>query len=170
MALFSSTRFDNLNDLFLDQIQDLYDAEKRLTEALPKMADAAEAPDLRKAFEFHVGQTERHVDRLERIFGMIGKDAKAKTCDAMKGLISEGEEVAGAEGDAHVKDAAIIAAAQRVEHYEMAAYGAARNFARQLGLEDAAQLLQKTLDEEGETDKTLTRLAESQVNVKAANA
>ncbi len=128
MALFTSTEFRNLEDLFYDELQDLYDAEQRLTKALPKMAEAAECSKLKQAFQHHLQETENHIDRLERVFSLINKDAKSKTCEAMKGLISEGEEVIKAKGDADVKDAAIIAAAQRVEHYEMAGYGAARNF------------------------------------------
>lgn len=167
MGLFTSARFDNLEELFHDQLRDLYDSEQRLTEALPKMADAASSSDLRQAFEHHLHETEGHVHRLERVFEMIGKDADGKTCEAMKGLLSEGEEITDAKGDATVRDAAIIAAAQRVEHYEIASYGTARTFAQQLGLDEAARLLQQTLDEEGATDKKLTHLAVEKINVKA---
>ena len=170
MGLFTSTEFHNLDDLFYDQLQDLYDAEKQLTKALPKMAEAAECPELKQAFQHHLQETKNHVDRLESVFSLINKEAKSKTCEAMKGLVSEGEEVIKAKGDAEVKDAAIIAAAQRVEHYEMAGYGAARNFAQRLGLEEAAQLLQETLDEEGGADDKLTEIAEQAVNAKAAQA
>lgn len=167
MGMFTSTEFNNLEDLFCDQIQDLYDAEQRLTEALPKMAKAANAPQLKQAFEHHLEETKHQVQRLEKVFALLNKDAKAKTCDAMKGLISEGEEVVNAKGDAQVKDAALIAAAQRVEHYEMAGYGTARNFAERLGLDEAARLLQETLDEEGAADHKLTQLAESSINARA---
>lgn len=170
MGLFSSTSFNSLDDLFYDQLKDLYDAEQRLTDALPKMADAASSNELQQAFRQHLSETEHHVDRLERVFEMIGKDADRKTCDAMKGLISEGEEVLDADGDREVRDAALIAAAQRVEHYEIAAYGTARNFAQRLGRDDVARLLQETLDEEGSADKRLTGLAESQINPRAAHS
>lgn len=170
MALFSSTRFDNLEDLFCDQLQDLYDAEQRLTKALPKMAEAAGSPELKTAFEQHLQETRNQVQRLEQVFGILGKQPQTKTCEAMKGLVSEGEEVIKAEGEPSVKDAAIIAAAQRVEHYEMAGYGTARNFARLLGLPEAAELLQETLDEEGAADGKLTTLAETRINVQAKQA
>jgi ferritin-like metal-binding protein YciE len=166
----SNHRLDNLQNLFHDQIRDLYDAEQRLTDALPKMADGAKSPELKKAIQSHLRETENHVERLERIFDIIGADPKRKTCEAMKGLIAEGEEVLKADGDDSVKDAALIAAAQRVEHYEMAGYGSVRNFARRLGLDDAEQLLQDTLDEEGAADKKLTQLAESTINTRAERA
>jgi len=169
MGLFGATEFNNLNDLFVQQLEDLYDAEKRLTDALPKMAEAAHSPELKSAFQQHFRQTQNHVARLEQVFGMIGKTPKRETCPAMKGLISEGEEMISAKGDDMVKDAALIAAAQRVEHYEMAGYGTVRNFAQHLGLNDAARTLQQTLDEEGETDKLLTRLAESGINSMATH-
>src|SRR5262249_43833897 len=149
------------------QLQDLYDAEKRLVKALPQMADAARSSALKAAFQEHFRQTEGHVSRLEQVFRMLGKSAQTKTCEAMKGLVEEGSEVISAKGDADVKDAALIAAAQRVEHYEIAGYGTARTFAQRLGRHDAAQLLQQTLDEEAATDKKLTALAEQSVNPKA---
>lgn len=170
MALFSSTQFDNLEDLFCDQIQDLYDAEQRLTKAIPEMAEAADAPELKQAFQHHLQETEMQVNRLERVFEIFGKEPKSKTCEAMKGLIAEGEEVIKAKGNPQIKDAALIAAAQRVEHYEMAGYGAARNFALRLGLDEAGQLLQETLDEEGSADQKLTSLAEQGINARAAHA
>jgi len=169
MGLLGATEFNNLNDLFVQQLEDLYDAEKRLTDALPKMAQAAHSPELKSAFQQHHRQTQTHVARLERVFGMIGKEPKRETCPAMKGLITEGEEMISAKGDDAVKDAALIAAAQRVEHYEMAGYGTVRNFAQHLGLSEAARTLQQTLDEEGETDKLLTRLAESGINSMATH-
>jgi ferritin-like metal-binding protein YciE len=160
-------QFNNLNDLFINQLQDLYDAEKRLTDALPKMAQAATNPELKAAFADHLGQTEAHVTRLEHIFNQIRCEPKRETCEAMKGLIEEGEEMVKAKGDADTRDAGLIAAAQKVEHYEIAGYGTVRTFAQELGMQDIARTLQQTLDEEGETDKRLTRIAESRVNVKA---
>ncbi|MEW4526735.1 ferritin-like domain-containing protein [Maioricimonas sp. JC845] len=170
MGLFTSTEFDSLECLFVDQIQDIYDAEQRLTKALPKMAEAATDPQLKAAFSSHLTETEGQVHRLEKVFEMLGKDAKTKTCDAMKGLISEGEEMINAKGDEHVRDAALIAAAQRVEHYEIAAYGTARQLATRLGRSDIARLLQETLDEEGAADRKLTSIAEASVNPQAAHA
>ena len=166
MALFSM-EFNSLEDLFVEQLEDLYDAEKRLTEALPKMADAAKAADLKRAFQSHLRETEQQVTRLETIFQQLGKEPEGKTCEAMKGLISEGSEMIKAKGDPSVKDAALIAAAQRVEHYEMASYGTARTFAQQLGHAEAARLLQTTLMEEGNADKKLTEIAEKNVNLEA---
>jgi len=168
MSLFGGIELNSFDDLFVEQLQDLYDAEQRLTKALPKMADAAHSTSLKAAFQDHFRQTEGHVSRLERVFRMLGKSAEGKTCEAMKGLIKEGEEAISAKGKADVKDAALIAAAQRVEHYEMAGYGCARTFADRLGRRDAAQLLQETLDEEAAADKKLTTLAEQSINPKAA--
>jgi len=168
MGLFSSsTTLDSFETLFVDQLQDLYDAEQRLTKALPKMAAAAHDPKLKSAFEQHLRETENQVARLERVFQSVSQTAKSKTCAAMKGLIEEGEEAVNAKGDPDVKDAALIAAAQRVEHYEMAGYGTARAFAQRLGRHEAAQLLQQTLQEEQATDKKLTQLAEQSVNPQA---
>jgi ferritin-like metal-binding protein YciE len=170
MGLFSNKEFSTLEDLFVEQIQDLYDAEHRLVSALPKMAKAASSPDLKAAFENHLAETKGQVNRLESVFQQLGKDAQRESCEAMKGLIKEGEQVVEAEGDSAVKDAALIAAAQRVEHYEIAGYGAARSFAHQLGRDDLAQLLQETLDEEGNADKKLTQIAESSINPQSARA
>ena len=167
MGLLASTEFNTLNDLFLEQLEDLYDAEKRLTDALPKMAQAATSPELKQAFEDHEAQTRQHVQRLEQIFHRLGKSPQRETCEAMKGLIKEGEEMMGAKGDNAVRDAALIAAAQRVEHYEIAGYGTVRTCAQRLGLTDVAQTLQQTLDEEGATDKRLTAIAETSVNPQA---
>lgn len=169
MGLFTSKEFNSLDDLFWDQIQDLYDAEKRLCDALPKMADAASSPELKQAFQDHFHETEGHVSRLERIFNDLGKTPQRETSSAMKGLISEGEEMINAGGDSDVKDAALIAAAQRVEHYEIAGYGTARNFAQRLGLQHVADLLQETLNEEGAADHRLTAIAEQSVNVQASH-
>jgi ferritin-like metal-binding protein YciE len=168
MGLFSNIELNSFDELFVDQLQDLYDAEQRLTKALPKMAEAAHSPALKGAFNEHLRQTQGHVNRLEQVFKMIHQNAQAKTCEAMKGLIQEGQEAIDANGQPDVKDAALIAAAQRVEHYEIAGYGCARTFAQRLGRRDAAQLLQQTLDEEAATDKKLTSLAEQSINPKAA--
>lgn len=166
MGLFSES-LNSFDDLFTHQLQDLYDAELQLTEALPKMADAAQSSDLRNAFNTHLLETRDHVKRLEQVFRAVNKEPERQTCPAMKGLIKEGSETISASGDGRVKDAALIASAQRVEHYEIAAYGTLRTLAQQAGLSEVASLLQKTLDEEGNTDKKLTRLAESQINQKA---
>jgi ferritin-like metal-binding protein YciE len=155
---------NNLNDLLIDQLKDLYNAESQLTKALPKMVKAAKNPELRKAFETHLAQTEEHVSRLEQVFESLGEKVKSKTCLAMKGLIEEGAEAIKEDAEPSVKDAALIAAAQRVEHYEIAAYGTVRRYAEQLGKKEAANLLDKTLQEEGDTDKLLTKIAESHVN------
>ena len=169
MPLFTTTEFNSLNDLFLNQIEDLYDAEQRLTKALPKMAEASHSPQLRQAFQSHLTETEGHVSRLERIFQEIGHKPERETCEAMKGLIAEGEEMIKATGDPDVKDAALIAAAQRVEHYEMSGYGTARALARRLGLNQAVTLLEQTLQEEKAADQKLNTIAESQVNPSAAS-
>ncbi len=167
MALFS-THLDNLRDLFTDQIKDLYDAEMRLVDALPNLADSAANPALASAFQEHLRETENHVSRLEQVFQMLNQSPDRQTCEAMKGLIKEGEQMIKAKGDQSVRDAALIAAAQRVEHYEMAGYGTARSLAHQLGLTGAAQLLQQTLDEEKAADQKLTTIAEQTINPKAA--
>ena len=153
-------RMNSLQDLYVDQLQDLYSAENQLIQALPKMARAAQTDALRKGFQEHLDQTRTHVSRLEQIFTHVGSRPGGKVCEAMQGLIQEGEEAIALEGDSTVRDAALIAAAQRVEHYEIAGYGTVRTFAKQLGFGDDKNLLQKTLDEEGETDKKLTSLAE----------
>lgn len=168
MSLFSSTEFNSFKDLFVNQIEDLYDAENRLTSALPKMADAANSSQLKQALRQHLTETQGHVSRLESIFREINVEPKRETCQAMKGLISEGEEVMSAKGDPDIKDAAIIAAAQRVEHYEISGYGTARAFARRLGLTQAANLLQQTLDEEKAADQKLNQIAEAGVNQQAS--
>jgi ferritin-like metal-binding protein YciE len=159
---------DNLENVLTLQLRDLYSAEDQLIDALPKMADAASSPDLRSAFTTHLEETREQKLRLEQAFRLLGQEPEAESCEAMEGLISEGDEIAMMEGDSDVKDAALIAAAQRVEHYEIAGYGCARTFARKLGQDDVAALLQRTLDEEGNADKTLTDIAESFVNAEAA--
>jgi ferritin-like metal-binding protein YciE len=170
MGLFSGLTLNTLDDLFIAQIEDLYDAETRLTEALPKMVAGASNPQLKSAIQSHLRETEGHVTRLESIFRSIGVESKRHTCQAMKGLIAEGSEVLESSGDPDVIDAAIIAAAQRVEHYEIAGYGTARTLATRLGRDDLANLLDATLQEEGAADKKLTQIAESSVNAEAAAA
>jgi len=153
-------------DLLVDEIKDLYDAEHQLTKALPKMAKAATSPQLKSAFESHLKETEGHVKRLEQVFEGLGMKPTRKTCAAMKGLVEEGSEVLEEDMDPEVKDAALIGAAQRVEHYEMAGYGTVRTFAHLLGHHDLEAILQSTLDEEGAADHKLTDIA-SKLNVKA---
>jgi ferritin-like metal-binding protein YciE len=160
MGLFSNNQFNSLNDLLIEQLQDLYDAEFRLTEALPKMRDAATSAELQNAFDMHLEETRGHVRRLEQVFSQLGVAAERQTCPAMKGLIKEGDEMIDAEGDPQVKDQALIAAAQRVEHYEMAGYGSVRAMARKLGLAEIADTLQMTLNEEGNADQKLTQIAD----------
>lgn len=153
-------KLDSLKSLYVHELNDLYDAESQLIKVLPKMAKAASSKDLRQAFEEHLHQTKEHVERLERVFTFLKAKPKATNCKAMKGILEEGDDMIKAEGDPAVKDAGLIAAAQRVEHYEMAGYGCARAYAESLGEEKSAELLQKTLDEERETDENLTELAE----------
>lgn len=164
---FMANEFKNLNDLFVQQLEDLYDAEQRITEALPKMVEAASSQNLKSAFNDHLQETERHVTRLEDVFKRIGCEPKRETCMAIKGLLAEGEEMIRAKGDNTVRDAGLIAAAQRVEHYEMAGYGTVRTFAKQLGMTDVARILQQTLDEEGAADKKLSGIAESSINIQS---
>lgn len=157
---------ESLNDLFVEQLRDLYDAENQLIKALPKMAEGANSDELRQGFEEHLEQTKVHAQRLEQVFEQLGEKAKTKKCKAMEGLIKEGSETLEEEMNEDVKDAAIIAAAQRVEHYEIAGYGTARTFASLLGEDESASLLEQTLEEEKETDVKLTELAEG-INVAA---
>lgn len=168
MGLFNKT-YNTLEDLFWDQIKDLYDAEFRIAEALPQMAEAASAPHLKAAFEAHLGETKQQIERLESVFRMCDREPERETCAAAKGLVTEGSQVISAHGDSDVRDAGLIAAAQRVEHYEIAGYGTARSLAHRLGLTRVAEILQTSLDEEGATDKKLTALATSEVNVAAAH-
>jgi ferritin-like metal-binding protein YciE len=160
-------KIESMEDLFLEQIGDIYDAEKRLVKALPKMAEASASQPLRQALQSHLLETEGHVSRLEKVFSMLGKDPKGQTCDAMKGLISEGEDVVSDIDRSSLRDAGLIAAGNRVEHYEIAAYGSARTFAQTLGLTQAAALLEQTLQEEKKADQKLTQLAESMINEEA---
>jgi ferritin-like metal-binding protein YciE len=157
-------KLNNLQDLFLHELKDLYSAEQQILQALPKMAQATEHQELRQAFEEHERVTRDQVHRLDMIADDLGVDLKGHKCRGIEGIIKEGEEILNAKGDPDVRDAGLIGAAQRVEHYEIAGYGTARTFARRLGHERAAQLLQQTLDEEGNTDQRLTRIAESMVN------
>jgi len=166
----ASLTLDNLGNLLELQLRDLYSAEEQLIEALPKMAEAASAMELKTAFNSHLGETRHQKERLEHAFQLLGKEVQSETCEAMKGLIREGQEIIDMDGDPDVKDAALIAAAQRVEHYEMAGYGCARTFARRLGKNQVAELLQETLDEEGGANKLLTDVAESFVNEEATQA
>jgi ferritin-like metal-binding protein YciE len=161
---------DNLEDLLMLELKDLHSAEEQLIEALPKMSEAAHSAELKSAFDQHLGETRRQRDRLDQAFRLLNAEPQSDRCEAMEGLIAEGEEIVSAEGDPEVKDAALIAAAQRVEHYEIAAYGCARTFAMRLGRSDIANLLQQSLDEEGNADKILTHIAESFVNQEAARA
>lgn len=153
-----------LRDLFVDELRDVLSAEKQLLKALPKMAKAATSPDLRKGFETHLAQTETHVQRLVQVFESIGQTARAKTCKAMKGLIEEGSELMEEDADSDVMDAALIAAAQKVEHYEIATYGTLATWAKLLGQKKAMSLLVQTLNEEKATDEKLSQLAETTVN------
>jgi ferritin-like metal-binding protein YciE len=152
---------NSLRDLLVDELRDLHNAESQLLKALPKMAKAASHDELREGFKEHLEQTRDHVDRLDRCFKLLGMQAKGKTCHAMKGLVEEGKEAIADDAPDAIRDAKLIGAAQRVEHYEIAAYGTARAFAQTLGETKVADLLQETLDEEGETDKKLTALAET---------
>src|SRR6185295_9432806 len=153
--------------LFLEEIKDLYDAEKQLVKALPKMAKAASSQELRAGFQKHREQTKGHVQRLERIFSLLDKKPSAKKCEAMRGLVEEGEEVIDEIDASPLRDAALIGAAQKVEHYEIASYGTCRTFAQMNGHSDAARLLEQTLEEEKQTDKRLTEIAEGMVNEEA---
>jgi len=159
-----------LNDLFLTTLKDVYYAEKAILRALPKMAKAAESGDLKEAFVKHRDETAGHVERLEQIFDKLGKKASGKTCEAIKGIIEEGEEIMDDFEDSDALDAGLIAAGQAVEHYEISRYGTLRTWAQQLGMRDAAKLLDQTLAEEKKTDELLTQLAEARANPKADKA
>lgn len=157
---------EGLKELYIDELKDLYSAETQLLKALPKMAKAASSDELRQGFEEHLEQTRGHVERLEKVFETLGESPKGKTCKGMQGLIQEGAEVMDEDFEGSLMDAALIGAAQRVEHYEIAAYGTVCAFAKELGESDQAMLLNETLDEEKETDEKLTELAE-QINTQA---
>jgi ferritin-like metal-binding protein YciE len=159
-----------MDDLLLGELRDLYDAEKQLTKALPKMAKAATSEELREAFEEHLRQTEGHVERLEQIFDQLGEKSSGKKCAAMNGLIKEGDDMASDVDDDSVRDAGLIAAAQKVEHYEISGYGSVRTHAQMLGHDQAVRLLQETLEEEKETDQKLNDLAETMINQQAMHS
>jgi ferritin-like metal-binding protein YciE len=159
-----------LDDLFHDTLKDIYFAEKKILATLPKMAKAAQSPELKKAFEKHRGETEGHVTRLERVFAAIDKKPQAKTCDAIVGITKEGAEIMTEYKGSPALDAGLLAAAQAVEHYEMSRYGTLRTWAQELGLNDAVRLLNQTLDEEKKTDAALTKIAETAVNQQAEAA
>ena len=160
-------KLDTLEQLYINELRDLYSAENQLLKALPKMAKGASSPELKDAFEKHWEQTTGHVARLEQLFEQLDESPKGKTCHAMKGLIEEGSEILEEEGEDSVLDAGMIVAAQKVEHYEIASYGSVRTFANLLGKDEEAKLLQATLDEESETNEILNRLAETIVNPEA---
>jgi ferritin-like metal-binding protein YciE len=161
-------KLDSLKTLFIHELNDLYDAERQLITVLPKLARAASCEDLRLAFERHSDQTKKHMERLERVFALIEEKPGRVTCKAMKGIVEEAEEMIQAEGDPTIKDAGLISAAQRGEHYEMAGYGCARTYAEWLGEDDSAVLLQKTLDDERATDESLTDLAKRLIHMQPA--
>ena len=163
-------KLDSLRTLWIEEMRDLYNAENQLVKALPKMAKKASTSELKEALESHLEETRGHVERLDEIFQKLGKKPTGKTCKGMQGLIEEGSEMMNEDGPDSVIDAGIIAAAQRVEHYEMAGYGAARTFASILEQDEAEDLLQETLDEEGAADDKLTEIAEGIVNEKAEDA
>jgi len=168
MALFSM-KLENLQQLFVKELRDLYDAENQIVDALPKMISAAHHPELKSALQQHLQVTRQQVSRLDQIFQKLNQKATGETCKGMKGVIKEGEEIVSAGGDESTVDAGIISAAQRVEHYEMAGYGTVRTYAQLLGQQETARLLQQTLDEEAEADEKLTQIARS-VNVEAKAA
>ena len=159
-----------LEDLFLETLKDIYYAEKQIVKTLPKMAEAASDPNLQAGFEKHLKETEGHVERIEQVFDIIGETPRAKTCDAILGIIAEGKDIISTFKGTPALDAGLISSAQAVEHYEMARYGTLRTWAEQLGWSDAVQLLEATLKEEEATDQKLTKLATSGDNAKAAAA
>ena len=156
-----------LRNLFVDELKDIYDAENQLVKALPKMAEHAHSDDLKKAFKDHLEQTKNHVRRVEEIFSQIDEKKESKTCAAMKGLVHEGEEIMKQFSKSSALDAALISAAQKVEHYEIASYGSLRTYAEQLKIDGVKEKLQSTLDEEGEANSLLTRLATQGINQEA---
>lgn len=160
-------KLQTLQDALLHELKDIYSAEKQLTKALPKMAKGASNPDLAEGFKLHLKETEEHVNRLDIIFKDLGTSGRGEKCKGMEGLLEEGSKLLEEDGEPAVIDALLVSAAQRVEHYEMAAYGSAIAFANQLGLEDVSKVLQKTLAEEIATDKKLSELAETAINVEA---
>src|SRR5271170_603299 len=157
---------NSLRELYIEELKDLYSAENQLLKAIPKMAKASESDELRKGFEQHLEQTRGHVNRLEKIFANLDESPKGKKCKGMEGLIAEGSEMIEEHDESDMRDAGLISAAQRVEHYEIAGYGCVRTYASLLGYDDAVKLLEQTLEEEKETDQKLTGLAEN-INVQA---
>jgi ferritin-like metal-binding protein YciE len=157
-----------LNDLFLDTLKDIYYAEKQIVKALPKMAKAAQSGELKSGFEQHLEESEGHIERLEQVFEMLGKPARGKTCEAILGIIDEGKTIMDEFKGTAAIDAGLVSAAQAVEHYEIARYGTLKTWAQQLGMADAAKLLDSTLSEEIATDQKLTKVAEAEANRKAA--
>lgn len=160
-------KLDTLRKLYIEELRDVYNAEHQLLKALPKMTKVASAEELREALQDHLEETKGHVERIEEIFNELDESPKGKTCHGMKGLVEEGSEILEEKGEESVIDAGIIAAAQKVEHYEIATYGTLRTWAELLGESEAADLLQQTLDEEGDADKRLNELAEEIVNPEA---
>ena len=160
---------DSLKELYVEELKDLWSAETQITKALPKMVKAASNPKLKKAFNTHLKQTERHIKRLERIFKELDESPRGKKCRGMEGLLEEGKELISEKPEPDVLDAGLISKAQHVEHYEIAGYGTVRAWAQQLGFDQHVELLQETLDEEGEADKRLSQLAESSINLEAAD-
>ena len=159
---------ESLQDLLVEELKDIYNAEAQLLKAMPRMAKKAKNQQLKAAFETHMKETQGQVERLEQVFEALGEKAKGKKCHAMEGLLEEAKEMMGEDMEDDVMDAALIAAAQKVEHYEIASYGTVRTWAQLLGNKDVTKLLQQTLDEEGKTDKLLTKLAENNINIEAA--
>lgn len=160
-------KMQTLKDLYIDELKDVYDAENQIAKALPKMAKEATNEELRAAIEQHLDQTQTQIERLEQIFEELGEKAKGTKCEATKGLLEEAKRMMDDAEDQDVRDAAIIAAAQKIEHYEIATYGTLRTYAELLGFDEQAELLQETLDEEKETDENLTELAVSTINIEA---
>ena len=167
MGLFSKP-IKTLDDLFVHTLQDLYYVENQIVKSLPTMVQKATDPQLKQAFENHLGETKMHVTRLEQVFEMHGQDVKGVNCPAIDGIVEEAQEIMGEADDPEVLDAALLSAAQAVEHYEICRYGTLKSWATQLGMRDAARLLEQTLEEEKKTDKLLTQLAENALNQKAA--
>jgi ferritin-like metal-binding protein YciE len=160
-------KLNNLNDLFIHELKDLYNAENQIMKALPKMAKEASSPDLKNAFEMHLRETEKQIERLDMVFKNLGEKPTGEKCKAMEGIIREAEDMMSENADSDVMDAALIACAQRVEHYEIAGYGTVCTYAKQLGQTEALDMLQMTLNEEKMTDEKLTMIAESKINIRA---
>ncbi|MBU1385615.1 MAG: ferritin-like domain-containing protein [Alphaproteobacteria bacterium] len=156
-----------LDTLFHDTLKDIYYAERKILKSLPKMKRAAQSPELKAAFEKHIGQTEGQIERLQQVFEIIGKPARGKTCDAIEGILAEGDEIAEEYKGSPALDAGLLAAAQAVEHYEITRYGTLKRWANVLGLKDAAKLLDETLQEESQTDEDLTTIADAAINADA---